>query len=261
MTEPQFGGTYEEILAFARHAQDRGLVSFARSDHLAWQGAVRDATDAFATLAGLARDTEEIRLCVLVSPITFRHPAIIAKNAATIDQMSGGRLDLGVGTGWNPYEHEVLGLHFPDPKERWARLQDALGYLRSAFADPSPPHEGDHYELHGDVRPKPRGIRLVMGGSGPMRTPATAGRLADEYNSTATEHDAVAARIKVMRDSAGDRDVEATVMVHIDAKSVDSLVERVDAYEEAGVERIYLQWFDLTDFRGMARALDKVLSR
>ena len=88
MTEPQMGGTYEQILRAARLAEEQGLHSFARSDHLAWSRQPSpDATDAFATLAGLARETERIRLCVLVTPITFRHPAIIAKNAATIDQI------------------------------------------------------------------------------------------------------------------------------------------------------------------------------
>jgi alkanesulfonate monooxygenase SsuD/methylene tetrahydromethanopterin reductase-like flavin-dependent oxidoreductase (luciferase family) len=96
MTEPQLGGTYEELLDLALWAEGEGMVSFARSDHYYSSRQPRpDATDAFATLAGLARDTATIRLCVLVSPITFRHPAVIAKTAATIDQMSGGRLDLG----------------------------------------------------------------------------------------------------------------------------------------------------------------------
>ena len=101
MTEPHLGGTYSQQLDAARWAEDEGLVSFARCDHyLSGSDPTPDATDAFSVLSGLARDTSHIRLCVLVSPITFRHPAVIAKNAATIDQMSDGRLDLGMGTGW-----------------------------------------------------------------------------------------------------------------------------------------------------------------
>ena len=105
-------------------------------------------------LAGLARDTSEIRLCVLVSPITFRHPAVIAKNAATIDQMSGGRLDLGVGTGWMELEHVNLGMAFPDWKERWQRFEDALDYLDAAFGEGPAKYEGPHYSLDADVKPK-----------------------------------------------------------------------------------------------------------
>jgi len=128
MTEPQLGGTYDQLLTLARWAEDRGLVSFARSDHY-YSSSVPapDATDAFATLAGLARDTESIRLCVLVSPVTFRHPAVIVKNALTIDQMSGGRFDLGLGTGWMGEEHDAFGFDLwpmaerfgTDPVTRW----------------------------------------------------------------------------------------------------------------------------------------------
>ncbi len=143
MTEPQIGGTYEQILRAARLAEAEGLHSFARSDHLAWQrDPAPDATDAFATMGGLARDTDSVRLAVLVTPITFRHPAIIAKNATTIDQMSGGRFDLGVGTGWNDFEHEALGIPFPESAERWARLEDALGYLEVAFAEEGGTYSG-----------------------------------------------------------------------------------------------------------------------
>ena len=261
MTEPQLGGTYDDILAFARHAEKLGLESFARSDHLAWQGRPQPATDPFATLAGLARETESIRLCVLVTPITLRHPAVIAKNAATIDQMSGGRLDLGVGTGWNRREHEMLGFDFPSQAERWGRFEDALGYLEAAFASPSPSYNGAHFRLDTDVQPKPSGIRLIIGGSGPRRTPTLAGRRADEYNLLLDEADAIRSRIGVMRDAAAGRDVEVTVMGEVDTSSAQALDEQISALEQAGVERIYLQWLDLTDFDGMAQMLEQVLSR
>ena len=111
MTEPQLGMTYEELLAAAKFAEEAGLDSFARSDHYLFPGTdAPHATDALATLAGLARETSRIDLCVLVAPITFRHPAVLAKMAATIDEMSGGRLVLGVGTGWMEEEHETFGL-------------------------------------------------------------------------------------------------------------------------------------------------------
>ena len=158
MTEPHLGGTYDQQLEAARFCEEEGLVSFARCDHFLSGGdPPPDATDAFAVLAGLARDTSDIRLCVLVSPITFRHPAVIAKNAATIDQMSGGRLDLGVGTGWMELEHVNLGIPFPEWKERWSRFEDALEYFEAAFGDGHARYEGPHYSLDADVKPKPTG--------------------------------------------------------------------------------------------------------
>ena len=143
MTEPQVGMTYAEVLAAARLAEDLGLEVFGRSDHLAFpRFAAPHATEAFATLAGLARETKRVRLMVLVSPLTFRHPAVIAKAAATIDEMSGGRLVLGLGTGWMEEEHAAFGLPFPPWAERFARLEEALQYLRAALGKTAGGFEG-----------------------------------------------------------------------------------------------------------------------
>jgi len=218
MTEPQLGGTYDQLLELARWAEAEGMVSFARSDHYYSNRQPRpDATDAFATLAGLARETNSIRLCVLVSPISFRHPAVIAKTAATIDQMSGGRLDLGVGTGWMDLEHDVLGLAFPDWSERFARLTETLPYLRAAFEDDHALMSGHFYAIDAEVRPRPTGIRLVVGGSGPVRTPTLAGTYADEYNHLPVRPEELAPRIEIVRKAAAaaGRDpetIEITVM-------------------------------------------------
>ncbi len=293
MTEPQMGGTYEQILRAARLAEAAGLHSFARSDHLAWSREPGpEATDAFATLGGLARETDRIRLTVLVTPITFRHPAIIAKNAATIDQMSGGRLDLGVGTGWNEYEHDALGIPFPDSPERWDRLVEAIDYLAAAFGEGRGRFDGTYYSLDLDVQPKPTGIRLIVGGSGPKRTPTLAGARADEYNVFVCPADEARAKIEVMRAAAGDREVEATMMGPVTIAATDTelaallgraagrrdigvdevarrwdaagviygtpgqVIEKIAALEEAGVERLYLQWLDLADYEGMARMIE-----
>lgn len=218
MTEPQLGGTYDQLSSLARWAEQKGMVSFARSDHYYSSREPRpDATDAFATLAGLARETTDIRLCVLVSPITFRHPAVIAKTAATIDQMSGGRLDLGVGTGWMDLEHDVFGLPFPARAERFERLSEALPYLQAAFSDGRAGYEGSHYRITADAHPKPTGIRLVVGGQGPVRTPTLAGTHADEYNHLITPAHDLAPKIEVLRNAAeaAGRDpdaIEVTVM-------------------------------------------------
>ncbi len=203
MTEPQIGGTYEQLLELARWAEAAGMVAFARSDHLYSSREPRpDATEAFTTLAGLARETDRIRLCVLVTPITFRHPAIIAKAAATIDQMSEGRLDLGIGTGWMELEHEAFGLTFPPERERFERLEEAIRYVRSAFGDDHARFDGRHYHLDAEVRPRPSGTRIVVGGSGPRRTPTLAGRFADEYNHFLAPPETIAPKVATMRRAA-----------------------------------------------------------
>ena len=204
MTEPQLGGTYEEQLAAARWAEQSGLVAFARSDHYYSNREPRpDATDAFAVLSGLARETRHIRLAVLVSPITFRHPAVLAKMAATIDQMAGGRLDLGVGTGWMDLEHDAFGLPFPAWSERFGRLEEALLYLQAAFAEGPQSFGGRYYELEADVRPKPATtIPIIVGGAGPVRTPRLAGTFADEYNHFIADPTEIAPKVARVREAA-----------------------------------------------------------
>lgn len=295
MTEPQLGGTYDQQLAAARWAESEGLVSFARSDHLLWQGdPPPDATDAFAVLAGLARETSQIRLCVLVTPVTFRHPSVIAKNAATIDQMSEGRLDLGIGTGWMDLEHEALGIPFPEWSERWGRLEEALDYLEAAFGTGKGVVQGNYYSLDTNVNPKPRGIRTIIGGGGAKRTPTLAGRRADEYNTFLRPATDAKERIDVMRKAAGEREVEATVMgpalvgrtdadyrnrlgraaaargvapdelersyveAGIPVGTSGRVSETVSALEQAGVDRWYVQWLDLDDLDGMKETVSVV---
>lgn len=295
MTEPHLGGTYQQILAAARLAEREGLVSFARCDHYLSAGdPAPAATDAFATLAGLARETTGIRLCVLVTPITFRHPAVIAKSAVTIDEMSGGRFDLGVGAGWMELEHQAYGLPFPPVPERWDRFEEALDYLEAVFGDGPGSFEGRYYRLDADSRPKPTGIRIVIGGGGLRRTPTLAGRRADEYNLFVCPPDQARARIEVMRAAAGDRSVEATMMGTAVVGRSDTeyrgrlaraaarrgrtvgemedalarsgvlhgtshqAAEMLAALGEAGVERYYLQWLDLADYDGLAATLDAV---
>ncbi len=237
MTEPQMGGTYEDLLAAARYAGRAGLAAFARSDHyLSGGDPPAAATDALASLAGLARETRRIRLGVLMSPVTFRHPAVIAKTAATIDQMSGGRLDLGVGTGWMEHEHQAFGLPFPDWQERFDRLEETLGYLRAAFGDEGGGFRGKHYRLHDiEVRPRPAGLRLLVGGSGAARTPRLAAAYADEYNQLMAPAADVAQRIATARRAAGERGRDPTTLVFsvmgqvVVGRNEDSFRERLAA--------------------------------
>lgn len=293
MTEPHLGGTYDQQLAAALLAESAGLVSFARCDHyLTDRDPAPEATDAFAVMAGLARETATVRLCILVTPVTFRHPAVIAKSAATIDQMSGGRFDLGIGTGWMDFEHDAFGIPFPDWPERWERFEEALGYLEAAFGDGTSRFDGRHFHLDAEVLPKPRGLRIVIGGDGKERTPRLAGQRADEYNVFLCPPSEARPRIESMREAAAGRPVEATVMgpvvVGSDQADYRRRLERVAGFlgrdpdflegrwreqgsllgtaervaegigelEAAGVERIYVQWLELADHEGLAATVD-----
>lgn len=241
MTEPQMGGTYDQLLAIARLGEQRGLVSFARSDHYySSADPAADATDAFATLAGLARDTETIRLCVLVSPLTFRHPAVILKNALTIDQMSSGRFDLGIGTGWMDAEHDAFGFDLWPRAERFNRLAEALQYTRAAIGTQPGRYEGAYYRLDADVKPGPTGqLPIIVGGTGPKRTPALAGHFADEYNQSPAPPNVLAANVATMRSAAEEagRDpssivtsIMGSVLVGVDETSYrDQLRETAEA--------------------------------
>ena len=205
MIEPQLGMTYETQRDLALAAEAAGVEVFARSDHYAFPGVEGPhATDVFAVLAGLARETRTIRLCVLVTPVTFRHPAVIAKTAATIDEMSGGRMMLGVGTGWMEHEHRLFGLDLPDIGERAARRDEAVGYLRAAFGKAPGGFEGEYYSLEdASIRPAPTGpLPIVVGGDGPRRTPRMAGTLADEYNIVFVPADGIPPRIALAREAA-----------------------------------------------------------
>src|SRR3954447_10357954 len=138
MTEPQQGMSYVDQLASAKRAEANGFDAWFRSDHYAsFPGAPgQPTTDAWTVLGGLARETERIGLGVLVSPVTFRHPGVLAKVVTTVDWMSGGRVEIGVGAGWNELEHRQLGLAFPDIKVRADLLEDQLAILRGLWGEP-----------------------------------------------------------------------------------------------------------------------------
>jgi alkanesulfonate monooxygenase SsuD/methylene tetrahydromethanopterin reductase-like flavin-dependent oxidoreductase (luciferase family) len=185
----QVAGPYQRLLEAAAFAKERGLVALALPDHYLMglsddDAATKHAPDAFIQLGGLARETEDIGLVMLVSPITFRHPAVIAKMAVTLDRMSVGRFSLGVGTGWMDREHEVFGFEYPDVKERFARLEEVLRYITAAFDPEAPGYQGERYQLESfPLVPAPLGkIPIVVGGTGKFKTPRLAGQFADEFN-------------------------------------------------------------------------------
>ena len=192
MTEPQQGLSYDEILALARTAESVGFEGFFRSDHYAsFPGEVgRPTTDAWTTLAGLARETSTIFLGTLVSPVTFRIPGTFAKQVGTVDEMSGGRVEVGMGAGWNELEHRQLGIPFPGLPERYDMLEEALAILHGLWTE----HDGWSFDgTHWQVReaqlvPRPaqrdgrRHPNLILGGDGKPRMARLVATYADEIN-------------------------------------------------------------------------------
>lgn len=206
MVEPQAGGTYEQLRELAQWADGAGLASFARSDHYLAGDSSHAATDALTSFGGLARETASIKLTVLVTPLTFRHPAVIAKTAATLDEMSAGRFELGVGTGWMQSEHDKFGMELPDLRTRFSLLYETLAFIKTAFGEEEEPtYRGRHHELQvDDVKPKPINCPIIVGGNGPKKTPRLAGRFADEYNMFMTDPETLAGRMEHMRASAAE---------------------------------------------------------
>ena len=185
-TEPQQGATYDDLLAVARAAESLGFGAFVRSDHYLPMGGdgLPGPTDAWVTLAGLARETSTIRLGTLVTAATFRLPAPLAISVAQVDAMSGGRVEIGLGTGWFEAEHTAYGIPFPPLGERFDRLEEQLEILTGLWATPvggAFDHTGKHYSLSGAPGlPKPvqTPIPVIVGGAGLSRTPALAARFA-----------------------------------------------------------------------------------
>ena len=192
MTEPQQGLRYDELLAIVRTAEDAGFESFFRSDHYAsFPGeAGLPTTDAWATVAGLARETTRITLGTLVSPVTFRIPGNFAKLVTTVDEMSGGRIEVGMGAGWNELEHRQLGIPFPELRERYDMFEESLAILHGLWTEPDGwSFEGAHWQLR-DSKFAPRPVRtdgrrhpnLIVGGDVKRRMARLAATYADEVN-------------------------------------------------------------------------------
>jgi F420-dependent oxidoreductase-like protein len=202
MTEPQQGLAYEEVLALARTAESAGFEAFFRSDHYtSFPGeAGLPTTDAWTTLAGLARETSRIRLGVLVSPVTFRSPGLLAKVVTTVDEMSGGRVEVGLGAGWNEKEQAEYGFPFPDLRTRFDMLEEQLEILHGLWTEPAGwSFEGRSWQIRGAqlaprpvTRPARRHPNLIVGGAGKPRSARLAARWADECNVSGTAPSAVA---------------------------------------------------------------------
>ncbi|MDX6199594.1 MAG: hypothetical protein QOJ79_2745 [Actinomycetota bacterium] len=282
-TEPQEGATYDDLLAVARRTEELGFDAFFRSDHyVAFSGDGQPGpTDAWITLAGLARETNRIRLGTLVTPVTFRRPGPLAISVAQVDQMSGGRVELGLGTGWFDGEHTMYGIPFPPMKTRFELLEEQLQILRGLWsADGTFSYDGTHYELSDSpALPKPvqrPGPPIIIGGYGATRTPRLAATYADEFNVPMGQLDVTAQQFDRVREAskATGRDVllsaaqticvgkdEAEVRRRADAigqapeqlratglgGTPAEVVDKIGAFAAAGATRIYLQTLDLSD--------------
>ncbi|MBB2911815.1 F420-dependent oxidoreductase-like protein [Streptosporangium becharense] len=286
-TEPQQGATYDELLSVARTAERLGFDAFFRSDHYMRIGPGDPgpgSTDAWTTLAGLARETSTIRLGTLVTPATFRLPGPLAISVAQVDQMSGGRVEIGLGTGWFDAEHVAYGIPFPPVGERFSRFEEQLEILTGLWTTPvgkTFSFEGAHYRLaDSPALPKPAQSPrppIIIGGFGAKRTPRLVARFADEYNVPFRTLDDTAAAFGRVREACEARDRSSilysaaqTVCVGADdaeiarraevigqdpadlraaglAGTPAEVVEKIRRFADLGADRIYLQVLDLSD--------------
>ncbi|EFC81070.1 LLM class F420-dependent oxidoreductase [Parafrankia sp. EUN1f] len=210
--EPQQGASYTQQLAVARAAEEGGFDAFFRSDHYLRMGPgspLPGPTDSWVTLAGIARETSRIRLGTLVTSATFRLPGVLAISVAQVDEMSGGRVELGLGAGWFTEEHAGYGIPFPGTTERFDRLTEQLAIITGLWTTPtgeSFSHQGAHYTLtDSPALPKPLQRPhppIIIGGHGATRTPALAARYAAEFNIPFAPLDRTAAQFARVRQAA-----------------------------------------------------------
>lgn len=288
--EPHRGADYATQLAFARQVEDCGFAGLFRADHYQQFGdsdGLPGPTDAWVTLAALAVQTSRIRLGTLVSSATFRLPGPLAIIAAQVDQMSGGRVELGLGAGWFELEHHAYGIPFPPVAERMARLAEQLEVITGLWSTPvgqTYSYQGRYYQLRqAPALPKPvqrPGPPLIVGGRGPRRTPELAARFATEFNATFLNPSEAAVRFGYVREACqrlgrttplrlsvgvpvaiGRTDAEARARAaHLaepgravppgEAPVVggpEQLVERIGELGQLGAERVYLRVADLHD--------------
>lgn len=189
MIEGQEGLTWERWLRLGQAAEDFGFESLCRSDHLTglWGESKRPSLETWTSLTVLAMRTWLIRFGPMVSPLTFYHPALLAKMATALDILSGGRVDLGLGAGWNEHEHRMFGVPMPPMKERLDRLEGAARHIRALGAGQPVTLDQPYYPLHkAESYPLPTHgrLRMVIGGRGEKRTLKIAAEFADEWNVT-----------------------------------------------------------------------------
>ncbi len=297
--EPQQGASYEDQLRVARAAEDLGFDGFFRSDHYHAMGR-RDGlpgpTDSWLTLAALARETSRIRLGTLVTAATFRHPGPLAISVAQVDQMSGGRVELGIGTGWFETEHVGYGIPFPDLAERFDRFEEQVQILDGLWTTPLGErysYAGKHYTLT-DAPGLPKPVQsprppIILGGSGKRRSAALAARFADEYNVgfRRAQTGEIFDRVRAAAAGTGREIVysaaqvvcvgrdEAELRRRADAIGRDvgelrengiagtpaQAVDRIGEFAGYGATRLYLQVLDLSDLDHLELIAAEVVAR
>ena len=299
-TEPQQGATYDDLLAVALTAEELGFGAFFRSDHYLGMGTegLPGPTDAWVTLAGLARDTTTIRLGTMMTSATFRFPGPLAISVAGVDQMSGGRVELGLGAGWFAQEHTAYGIPFPGTGERFDRFEEQLAVVTGLWATPAGEtfsFDGVHYPVQ-DSPALPKPVQqprppILVGGLGKRRTPALAARYADEFNLPFVDEETTRAQFARVRRACEeiDRDpddlrwsnalvlcvgrdeAELARRAKAIGRDVDELrenglagtpaevVEKLARYAELGSERAYLQVLDLADLDHLRLVADEVM--
>jgi alkanesulfonate monooxygenase len=302
-TEPQQGATYDDLLKVALESERLGFGAFFRSDHYLHMGAVSGLpgpTDAWITLAGLARETTSIRLGTLMSAATFRLPGPLAISVAQVDAMSGGRVELGIGTGWFADEHAAYGIDFPSLGERFERLSEQLEIVTGLWETPigeSFSFPGKHYQVtNSPALPKPvQSPRppVLIGGGGKVRTPELAARFAQEFNMPFASLEATSAQFERVRDACersgrsresiilsaaqvlcvGESEAEierralrigrevAELRANGLAGTVDEVVEKIQSFASVGARRMYLQVLDLSDLDHLRLVAEQVAPR
>lgn len=289
MIEGQEGVTWEEWVALARGAEDTGLDGLFRSDHYtSFHGPPAGALDAWSTLAALAPLTSRIRLGTLVSPATFRHPSVLARTVVTVDHVSDGRVEVGIGAGWFEQEHVQNGFPFPDTTARFDLFAEYVEIVVRSWTEESLDHEGAHYTLRGQ-RALPRPVQrphppLILGGQAKPRSAALAAPFAQEYNVSflsaaecgerralldracadagrdPTELSLSLMTLAALGDDeadAGDRLGRAVQRFPVPkerclAGTVQQVADQLRVYERAGVSRVFLQHPDRGDTAAVA---------
>ncbi|MFG2713258.1 LLM class F420-dependent oxidoreductase [Streptomyces goshikiensis] len=299
-TEPQQGASYDTLLTVAKATEELGFDAFFRSDHYLRMGSVDGLpgpTDAWITLAGLARETKRIRLGTLMTAGTFRLPGVLAIQVAQVDQMSGGRVELGLGAGWFEEEHKAYGIPFP--AERMARLEEQLAIVTGLWATAPGAtfdYAGTHYQVENSpALPKPAQAKVpvLVGGHGAKRTPRLAARYADEFNMPFASIADSRRQFGRVREAVAEAGRKADELVYSNAlvvcvgrndaevarraaaigREVDELkanglagspaevVEKIGTYGAIGSSRVYLQLLDLDDLDHLELISSQVLSQ
>ena len=295
MVEGQYGIDWPRWKRLARAVEDLGYAGLYRSDHFTEPtGPYMDALELWSSLSWLADNTERIEFGPLVSPVSFRHPVITAWQASAVDSLAGGRLQLGIGAGWQEREHDTFGFDLLDTDSRFARFEEGLEVVTRLLRSEGPvSFEGDFYRLNEALllprSPRPGGSPIVVGGNGRRRTLPLAARYADEWNGvllTADEFAGLSATLDELLDEAGRPrnrvrrtlmtravfgSTEAEVDSKLDGASREDLepaviagtpgafVERLGLLAQAGVERVMLQWLEVDDVDGLEAMADSVL--